>query len=280
MVSKSMVLAVLGGCAAVALMERQPKTWPVVPKRLLTDFDVYVINLDSATARLDNFRREVAASDLATKSFIRVAGVEGSSLDTASLLTKRARTELAQAESTGFRLRHYQLSRGAVGCYMSHVKLWKSVLATDKDVALIFEDDAQLEPSLYRYVRETPMPTDFDIILLGYVCFKCSRDEGAGFHRVKRFFGLHGYLISAKGIRKILESPRLFPVGKQIDAVLSDMAAKGELTVYASPRKMVEQANELFRTQIQIPIKDGVDPVAALRNIPETAETAETANVP
>lgn len=261
------VLVVLvGACAVFGLLRPFKKGRPFIPRRRLPPFDVYIINLDGATDRLRHFTKEIAASDFShRKSFIRFSAVDGASLDLRSMVSKRAFNEIISAERTGFRLRHYQLSRGAVGCYASHVRLWESILKTDKEVALVFEDDAQIYPTLNSYLTTTAFPEDFDILLLGFVCFKCRRDEGAGFHRVKRFFGLHGYLISTKGIRKILANPRMATIHKQIDSVLSDMASAGEITVYATPRKYVEQNNESFETQIQLPIKEGEDPWAALK---------------
>lgn len=239
---------------------------PVITRTLLPPYDVYVINLDKATDRLGHFKKQVASSDLVSHSFIRFPAINGATLDIPSMVSSKALWEISQAERTGFRLRHYQLSRGAVGCYASHMRLWESILKTDKEVALVFEDDAQIYPTLNSYLTTTAFPEDFDIILLGFVCFKCHKDEGTGgFIRVKRFFGLHGYLISTRGIRKILNSSRITPIRKQIDSMLSDMASAGELTVYATPRKYVEQNNENFGTQIQLPIKDGEDPWAALQ---------------
>jgi GR25 family glycosyltransferase involved in LPS biosynthesis len=238
----------------------------VARPQLLPPFDVYVINLDSAHDRLGHFKKEVANSDLVNQSFIRFPAIRGASLDIQAMVSPKALWEISEAERTGFRLRHYQLSRGAVGCYTSHMRLWESILKTDKEVALIFEDDAQIFPTIHQYATTTAFPSDFDLILLGYVCFKCRKDSRSGFVRVNRFFGMHGYLISTRGIRKILANHRVSPIRKQIDSMLSDMAQAGDLIVYATPRKYVEQNNENFGTQIQVPIKEGENPWEALQD--------------
>lgn len=265
---KALFVGLLLGLVVLMVLSARPAASKkrVIGKRLLPPFDVYVINLDRAVDRLAHFKKQVAASDLVRQSFIRFPAVDGGTLDIQSMVSAKALWEIGEAERTGFRLRHYQLSRGAVGCYMSHLRLWESIVKTDKEVALVFEDDAQIFPTLNQYLTTTAFPADFDIILLGFVCFKCHKDrEGSGFVKVNRFFGLHGYLISTKGIRKILANQRVSPVRKQIDSMLSDMASAGQLTVYATPRKYVEQNNETFGTQIQVPIKEGEDPWAALQ---------------
>jgi hypothetical protein len=51
---------------------------------------------------------------------------------------------------SGYRTKHYQLTRGSVGCYMSHLQLYQHILReTDAQFAFVFEDDAEIrEPDL------------------------------------------------------------------------------------------------------------------------------------
>jgi len=217
-----------------------------------------VINLDKATKRLSHFKDQFQQCDLSRgRAPIRISAVDGRTVDLKGVVSVRAHKEIQQAEATGFRQKHYELSRGAVGCYLSHIHAWQSLLKSDKHVAIIMEDDALLYPSLMEYLQHEvqTLPNDWDILLLGYECLQCQKDETLGpVHRVYKFFGLHGYLINRKAIAKIMESSRLRPIRKQIDTVLSDMAQKGELTIYATKRKLVEQNNRQFGTQIQLPI--------------------------
>jgi GR25 family glycosyltransferase involved in LPS biosynthesis len=237
-----------------SLRDYAPPSVPVP----IANMDVYVINLDKATKRLDHFKKQFEQSDLSHgRSPIRVSAVDGRTIDLKGVVSARAQKEILLAEKTGFRQKHYELSRGAVGCYLSHIHTWQSLLKSDKHVALILEDDALLYPHMIQYLTQEvkTVPDDWDILLLGYECLRCQKDETLGpVHRVYKFFGLHGYMINQKAIKKITQSPRLRPIRKQIDTVLSDMAQKGELTIYATKRKLVEQNNRQFGTQIQLPI--------------------------
>ena len=223
-----------------------------------TNVDVYVINLDKATKRLTHFKDQFQQCDLSRgRAPIRISAVDGRTIELKGVVSARAQKEIQQAEATGFRQKHYELSRGAVGCYLSHIHAWQSLLKSDKNAAIIMEDDALLYPHLQEYmVHEVQyIPDDWDILLLGYECLRCAKDETLGpVHRVYNFFGLHGYMINRKAIAKITASPRLHPIRKQIDTVLSDMAQKGDLVIYATKRKLVEQNNRQFGTQIQLPI--------------------------
>lgn len=226
-------------------------------------FDVYVINLDRAKDRLEHFKKTYKASDLGRKvGFIRFNAVNGNNLDMKSILSPKAFIELQEAERNGYRTKHYQITRGAVGCYMSHINLYKQIMETDKEYALIFEDDAILDKKFLEKASAHEFPEDWDMLLFGYYCLKCNKSEG--YVKVRRFYGLHGYAIHKRGIEKVLRYSRTFPVEKQVDAVLAEMAEQGFLNVYASKQKLATQNNKDFKTSIQIPFKHryGVDPYA------------------
>jgi len=246
--------------AAVGMVYRHPGVRTYAPPSVVIPmiFDVYVINLDKATKRLAHFKEQFEKCDLSRhRAPIRVSAVDGRTLELKGVVSPRAEREILLAEATGFRQKHYELSRGAVGCYLSHMHAWQSLLKSDKRAAIIMEDDALLYPGVEQYLQTEvqTIPDDWDILLLGYVCLHCKKDETLGpVHRVYHFFGLHGYMINENAVRKITSSNRIQPIRKQIDTVLSDMARKGELMVYATKRKLVEQNNLQFGTQIQLPI--------------------------
>lgn len=225
-------------------------------------FDIYLINLPRASDRLEHFREQLEASDLPSRGVIRFDAVDGASLDIRAMTTDRAYREIRDAETTGFRRKHYQLSRGGVGCYVSHVKVWESVLKGDKEAALIFEDDTTIHRDTRRILHGLDLPEDLDVLLLGCSCLDCSADKPL--RRVHHFFGTHAYVITRRGCRKILEHPSVRPIHKQLDTVLSDLARDGVIGVYAMPQNISHQATDKFETSIQIPlaVQRGDDPFA------------------
>ena len=222
-------------------------------------YDIYLINMDKHTDRLQSFQTHFNASDLYESSFTRFPGVLGDKLDIKSLVTKKAYGEITGAEQNKYRTKHYQLTRGGVGCYMSHIEVMKMIWNSDKNMGLIFEDDAIMDKNTKAALREqlAQVPSDWDVLLLGYFCNKCT--YGLSYNKVNKFFGLHGYLINRSGIRKILKYCAL-PVDRQIDSSMSDMSEKGLLNIYSTKIKYVRQDNS-FKTSIQIPIRKttGVD---------------------
>jgi glycosyl transferase family 25 len=224
-------------------------------------FDVYFINMKEAPGRLSRFMRRYKACDLyETHSPIRFEAVNGKELKLSTHVTSKALRQILQAERRQYRTLHYELTRGAIGCLLSHRGVWESLIRSDSPAALVFEDDSIMDPDLGSVIDNLAIPAGADIVLLGYFCNKCQR-TACGVARVWKFFGLHGYLITRSGAEKILRQPEMYTVGKQVDALLGDFARRGELNIYATMKQYVVQ-DPTIKTSIQMVLKErkGVDP--------------------
>lgn len=212
---------------------------------------VYLINLKRRPDRLNNFLSHLKKSDMKHTKIIRFDAVDGSNIDVDKCpLSELAKAELQQLETTGFRTKHYQLTKGAIGCYLSHVKIWENILQKNVNVALIFEDDAQIPPHLKRRIEEEMkyIPDDWDIVLFGYICKKCMRY--AMYNEVERFMLTHCYLIKNTAIIKIMKTNTLFPITQQIDSLMSELSSL--INIYTVREKLVPQFES--RTDIQAPL--------------------------
>lgn len=215
-----------------------------------TDFDMYVINLDRMPDRMQSFMDRLSKTDM-TVPPIRMAAVDGRNLNLQELVTPQALAEIERAERVGFRERHYELTRGAVGCALSHRAAWDRLLASDKGMVMVCEDDAKLEPDVFARLQAAlaRMPSDWDLLLLGYWCVKCRSFET---HKaLERFFGLHTYLIKREAVAKIREYAGSL-IAQQEDSMLSDMAGEGRLTVYGVPDKLAVQTGA--NSSVQMPL--------------------------
>ena len=173
---------------------------------------IYLINLKRRPDRLKDFLDSYNQCGLTQKQLTKFNGVDGSVLDIQTVpLTSLAILELKQLETIGFRYKHYQLTKGAIGCFLSHVKVWEHILSSEKNCALIFEDDARPPPNFKRMVNKTMriVPDDWDIVLFGKHCYDCE-DKGK-YLKVNKFILLHSYMISKRGILKIFNENNLFP---------------------------------------------------------------------
>ena len=214
--------------------------------------EIYLINLTRRPDRLTDFMNKYNKSDMKNYNVLKFDAVDGSKLKIESVpLSEVARAELKQIETTGFRSKHYQLTRGAIGCYLSHVTIWKDILDNNIDKALIFEDDINIPlngKQLIEY-HTTNIPEDYDIILLGCNCLNC--EKKSNYRIVKKFWGTYAYIITRKCIEKIYN--RLFPIKQQIDSELSDLS--NELNIYSTITNIIPHAN-IGKSDIQIPLNN------------------------
>lgn len=214
---------------------------------------VYLINLKRRPDRLNNFMEHYNASDMSQIQFVKFEAIDGSQLNIERVpLSELARAELKEIENTGFRSKHYQLTKGAIGCYLSHVKIWEDIMQKGYNIALILEDDAKVPSDILDKINRSivDIPVDWDIVLLGYLCNKCVSYNN--YKKVERFMLTHSYLITRTGIDKILQTKSLFPITQQIDSYMSELSSV--LNIYTVDSKIVRQFNS--RTDIQAPLKD------------------------
>jgi glycosyl transferase family 25 len=120
------------------------------------------------------------------------------------------------------------LPPGAIGCYLSHIRLFERIVGQGIPLTCILEDDGRLRPPAVRLLRQGCSSVDFDICFLdcddrnskGVVCFdKDSRQEIApGTFSYALSDGphcTHAYLITLAGAKKRLVDP--FPIRETID---------------------------------------------------------------
>jgi len=68
-------------------------------------------------------------------------------------------------------------SPGVVGCYMSHLEVYRRLLASDAAAALVLEDDAALNPAIVPLLQAGPATLDFE-----YCFLDCGNDRDPVFY--------------------------------------------------------------------------------------------------
>ena len=197
------------------------------------EFDAYLINMKKRPERLENFSDNYVTSDLGSKKpFKRIEAVDGSKIDISDLTNPR-------------------MTRGMIGCYKSHYRVFQELYESGKPYGLVFEDDAEMDRKIYqKTVDRLDFPENWDIILLGHVrLMDYEKGPRPGLLRVRDFWGTQGYLISRRGVSKMLLYKDI-PISLQIDGFMSKLAREGKLDMYAIDPPMVKQGN--FGTDIQV----------------------------
>lgn len=215
----------------------------------------WVINLAKNTERLRRFSTFYEHSDLSSIPLFRFNAIVGKELNAAQYLTPNAYTVLRDTEQRGYRTKHYQLTRGAIGCYLSHIAIYRKLLADDKhDYYVIFEDDAVLAAYSKRSIAKavSKAPADWDIINLA-PARKVVRKQSRYFEKLEFFWGTSAYIIHKRGAAKMVADFEAKPISMQIDSKMSLMIAQGRLNVYGFREPAVRGQGQMG-TDIQMPI--------------------------
>lgn len=141
-------------------------------------------------------------------------------------------------------------SPGMIGCSMSHITLWKHIVANNLDNVLILEDDAYpADDSFTKDLNKAlqNIPSDYDVIYLGYT-FLQDKDliidgkKSEYYTIVKSERGTHAYMLSNKGAKKLLESKDFQKISYHIDCSLSYYIYDNpDLKAYALTKRLIIQ---------------------------------------
>lgn len=229
---------------------------------------VYLINMSRNKDRFVHFNKMYGRTDMRSIPYVRIDAVDGSKISISKFISETAYKEISEAEKTGHRTKHYQLSRGAVGCYLSHMMVYKHFMKTNKQFLIVFEDDVTIDEQIlykFNYELQHNIPDNWDVTLLGCHCLSCIKTKK--YMKIQRFWLTHGLAITRTGVQKILSHIENNHIEQQIDYVISDMAEAETINVYCLNNQLAKQ-NSGFKTTIQVPIKKtkGVDPYTKLMN--------------
>jgi GR25 family glycosyltransferase involved in LPS biosynthesis len=159
-------------------------------------------------------------------------------------LTEEGVKQMKRSERTKKRYNHYELTPGAVGCFLSHIKCWNKFLDTypsDGDFVFILEDDTMPAPTFTQTFSKIvgDFPPRCDILLCSHIAFgemerfTHNEKDYRRMRPISAFYLLNAYFITARGIKKILgdldQKDNKFY--KQLDSYLSDLVNQEKLEV-------------------------------------------------
>ena len=100
----------------------------------------FIIHLERATARKPIVADLIAALPIPAEVF---PAIDGAALDHGTLYSNVTRTSHVRP--------HYpfKLSKGEIACYKSHRAVWQKIVDEELDAAIVFEDDAVVNPSTF-----------------------------------------------------------------------------------------------------------------------------------
>lgn len=166
------------------------------------------------------------------------------------------------------KINYYLMPKKAIGIALSHIKTWESFLKTNDNYAFIFEDDIVINYNkdiFYNLLNKAlnNVPSDFDILYLGYYCpnklchyglcdiiYKTHESKNINnYIKIPSIIlTLHAYIISRKGAIKLINNIK-FNLNNSIDILINNLSATNKINAYVVNPILINQ------TSLNKPIK-------------------------
>jgi len=223
---------------------------------------LYVINMDKDKERYQKLLKHYKNSDLTTLPINRYEAIVGKKVPPETWLSKDALTELQLIEKNGFRTHHHSVTRGGLGCFLSHYNLAKQ-LVNDPSVNgyLIFEDDTTMLPTTYNQILTSleEAPQDWDMLLF-YTIRAVGRSENDTFNKLKSFWGMNCYILSKQGAKKFVDEVNETKIDGQVDCYLSRMIQQKKMNIYSTKTHFVSSNSTDTNIQTLLKPHQNIDP--------------------
>lgn len=195
------------------------------------DITAFCINLKHHPQKWEKSFK--ALSENGFKNIRRIEGVYGKELSQEYIeqnVSVYARFLLKNPEQ---RCSHDQLTTlGAIGCYLSHVMIWKTIVNENLENAFVFEDDLsfvkEFKNTIPHYLSN--LNSNIDVFSFGYN----NKDNNS-------FMGTQGYYITNDGAKKLLQYA--FPIESHIDRYMGISNNIRYINLFFSPKTLVIQNN-------------------------------------
>lgn len=181
---------------------------------------IVVISLADATQRRAQIQAQLSAHDLPFTWLEAVDGRKWSDDKLAQFIDHKALFN---------NLSHKPVA-GSIGCHLSHMKAYETLLASDDEALIILEDDAVINADLPHYISSlSDVMKQIDIVFLcdrrenrpAIEIGKIGKNEKQASICVKRFsnIGTTGYVINRRAARYLFDNHKDF--GIEIDCLLN-----------------------------------------------------------
>lgn len=256
--------------------KKSPKEIAIEKKTAITELPslasnsihFYCINLRHRTDRWDAFSAQPAIQEIRKRfTFERFDAVVGSTIDVQNDNRVSMRTKRNIKDSV--RRDHEDLNTaGGIGCYLSHVEIWKRVLTNSEPYAIVFEDDAAVPadfletfsactqqmnllpamPDLWTFSRTW----DFYYTTKGRALPQDLPENRRGSWILNTCpGGTGGYFITREGAKKLLE--HAFPIDMHVDLYICLCSELKRARVVSHESLIVRALSESAKSDIQLP---------------------------
>jgi glycosyl transferase family 25 len=157
---------------------------------------------------------------------------------------------------------------GELGCFMSHLILWKKIITENIDKLIILEDDCIINETfdvVLKDVLENELPTDFNIIFLGgrpEKFYRCDKDVQISKNISIKYdnnpYGTYSYIISRKGAELLYNyAMNVFKGKLGVDYFIDDFFKKNNELIHVISSTITYSLannngeNNIFKTDVR-----------------------------
>jgi GR25 family glycosyltransferase involved in LPS biosynthesis len=211
-----------------------------------TTLDIYVITLGKQE-RIENIKNQEKKINKKIEIFDAVNGLN---LDINDLKNNN----ILENENT--LSENYNHKMGEIGCYLSHLNIYKKIKEINKKgYTIIFEDDFLVNSdNLINEVKKgidtlDSKNIDFDFLFLGNLNDNHAENIADNLYYIDKnvnLYGTHGYIINNKNIDKIID--KLNKIIKPIDNSIQDLSYDNVFNTIVIYPNLVNQKGQLKST--------------------------------
>lgn len=143
-------------------------------------------------------------------------------------------------------------NKSELGCYLSHLMVYKNASKSNKKFTVLFEDDLDIVPNnLHQEILKiiNNIDDNFDLIYLGNLYESKSTKVKGNIYRKNNFiplYGCHAMLINNKNAGKIFSY--LSNINDTVDKHLETLITQNKINAYVIYPSLVNQNNEFEST--------------------------------
>jgi GR25 family glycosyltransferase involved in LPS biosynthesis len=235
----------------------------------------WIINLDHRPDRFENVRRQAELNGIAIERHPACNPSKGDVVPVTDVAPQWDTTLNARFDHTYKPHAILNMSLGERGCAMSHLQLWRKMVAQSLPMAMIFEDDIILAPNFTRRLDQyiAALPADWDIFYLEYANGYPATKVVANPPMYKGVYVWHtgAYVMSLKGAMTCIQN---LPIDGPVDNFLARLIHSRRLVAYLPTPPLAQQMGgdsdiEHTHTQNRAHFKDA-QPLSRSPSIPSS----------
>ena len=210
---------------------------------------VYVINLKKDIDKRERIKNRLSKANLLNKTTIFEA-IYGKELDNQFYKENNITIYNDWRDPNSAR----PITKGEIGCALSHYFIWEKIVSEKQDNVLIIEDDADFGNVLEHQLDKIDVPKDYDLLYLGRKIFN---DNEAQINKdivIPNFsYWTVGYMLSYIGAKKLMESgynKKIIPVDEFLPIMYNKSSIleynKNNFKAYATKEKIIKPEPNAF----------------------------------